>query len=483
MANPFRRFKEYYAEGTIENAFRLDGAVPFSKAVLFGMQHVLSMFVSNIVPILLCFAIIADSQTVSQEIIRNAMRSAIFMAAVGTTLQLFPVWRIGAKLPIVVGISFTFLGVLSLVGSTYGIGTMFVSIIVGGLIVGVLGLFADKWRRFIKPIVSAVVVLGIGLSLLPVGIKDFIGYNMPGVIVAGSYDFSIGWPYIVVASVTLLSALLWQIFAKGIWKNVSILIGLVVGYLVALCFIPLNNMVDFSVFQFRSVADVIDVPRPFFTLVPISWDNFRIGAILTVLLIYVVATTEGIGDITSLTLSGLGREPTGKEISGGIAADGFVSALAGFFGTMPLTTYAQNVGIVSQTKIVNRFCVLQGALFLFIAAFITPVTTFLQTIPGPVLGGTMLMLFASIVVIGMEMISQSGFTRKNIIVVSLSIGLGYAITLIPEFTNIHTDVEFLKCLMLILQNPVANMFLLSLILSYAIPNSIDKDGGTKEKNA
>lgn len=478
MRNPFRAFKEFYRDRDVSNVFRLDGAVPIAKAIPFGVQHVLSMFVANIAPILICFAMIGADARVSG----NAIRSAIFMAAIGTTIQLFPIWRIGSRLPIVIGVSFTFLGVLGLVGQTYGLGTMFLSIIIGGVIIAILGLFADKWRKFIKPIVSAIVVLGIGLSLISVGIKDFLSLDAPNVVSAsGVYQFDYAWPFLIVSFITLITGILWQIFVKGVWRNVSILVGLVVGYLVALCFSSLRPMVDFSALRVDSFTDIIDVPRPFFTLINVSWQDFRIGAILTVLLIYVVATTEGIGDISSLTAAGLNREPTGREISGAIAADGINSALAGFFGTMPLTTFSQNVGIVGQTKVVNRFVIFQGALLLFIASFFPIVSNFLLTIPQAVLGGTMLMLFASIVVIGMQMVSKIGFTRKNIMVLCLAIGLGYGLTLVPSFTAGTFDVDFVNYLMLILQNPVANMFLLALIFSYVIPDRINEDDTPKPK--
>lgn len=471
MVNPFRSFASFYRKASIENAFRLDGAVPLSKAIPFGIQHVLSMFVSNVTPILLCMAVLNSDPDVTT----NAIQAAILMAAVGTTIQLFPIWRIGARLPIVVGISFTFLSVLILVGASYGAGTMFLSVVIGGLAIGILGLFAGKWRKIIKPIVPAIVVLGIGLSLISVGARDFVGADMPGVIVDGMYQFEVGWPYMLVAFITLLSGLLWQIFVKGVWKNISVLVGLVVGYCTALCFIPMNGMVDFSSFSFTNLGDFINVPKPFFVFVETSWSDFNIGAILTVLLIYFVATTEGIGDITSLTITGLGREPTDRELSGGIAADGFISALAGFFGTMPLTTFGQNVSLVGQTKVVNRFVIFQGAIVLFLASFLPPISRALQTIPQAVLGGTMLMLFATIALIGMQMLASVGFTRKNIMIASISIGLGYGVTLIPEFTSKHYDVEFVNYLMLILANPVANMFLLAFPLSYLIPDRVNEE--------
>lgn len=471
MKNPFRAFSEFYKDRSVDNIFRVDGAVPIDKAIPFGLQHVLSMFVANIAPILICFAMIGANT----EVTNNAIRSAIFMAAVGTTIQLFPIWRIGSRLPIVVGVSFTFLSVLGVVGMTYGLGTVFVSVIIGGLIIAILGLFADRWRKIIKPIVSAVVVLGIGFSLISVGIQDFLSVKVTGLVVNDVYRFDLAWPYILVAFITLISSILWMIFVRGVWRNISILFGLVVGYIAALCFTPMTGMVSFDALTFNKVTDFIDVPRPFFTMVPVSWDNFKIGAILSVLLIYVVATTEGIGDISSLTESGLGRDPTGREISGGIVADGINSALAGFFGTMPLTTFSQNVGIVGQTKVVNRFVIFQGALLLFVASFFPPVASLLMTIPSAVLGGTMLMLFSSIVVIGMQMAAKVGFTKKNITILSLSIGLGYGITLIPSFYNYDFHSDFLDFAKLLIQNPVANMFVISFILSYAIPERINKD--------
>ena len=469
-----KAWKEFYASRNPDNMFRLDGAVPLGKAIPFGIQHVLAMFVANIAPILICFAACNAGDVATS----NGIRSAIFMAALGTIIQLLPIWRIGSKLPVFVGCSFTFLGVLTVVGSNYGLGTMFISIIIGGLLIGILGLFADKWTKIIKPIVSAIVVLALGLSLLSVGINDFLSISDSSlglVNVEGVYQFNIAWPYLIVAFVTLLTCLLWQIFVKGVWKNVSILAGLVVGYIVALCFIPYNNMVDFSAFSFQKVTDFIDVPRPYLLIIEASWGDFNIGAILTVLLIYVVSVTENLGGVSSLTSSALEREPSGKEISGCVSAIGFTSALSGFFGSMPVAVYSQNVGIVSQSKVTNRFAILTGAVLLLLTSFFPPITTLLLTIPKAVLGGIMLMLFASIAIIGMQMISKIGFSKKNIIILSIAIGLGYGITLVEPFTNVTFDAEILNSLMIILKNPVANMFLLSFLLSYVIPDSLDHE--------
>ncbi len=435
------------------------------------------MFVANIAPVLIVLGALGQLGT---DVADNAIRSAIFFAGIGTIIQLFPIWKIGSRLPIVVGLSFTFVGVLSLVGIQYGLATMFIAIIVGGGLIAIAGLFAKYWRHFIKPIVSALVVLGIGLSLLSVGAKEFVGYDSVCAITASEiYDFSIGWPYIVVALSSLLSCLLFQIFVPGIWRNINILVGLVTGYLVALCF---PGMVDFSAFRFQEITDFIAVPKPIFALIPFSASDFNIGAIVVVFLIYLVASTEGIGDLSSLANAGLGRDPTDQEIAGGLAADGVISSVCGCFGGLPLTTFSQNVGIVGQTKVVNRFTIFQGAVLLLLASFFPVLSRFLMTIPEPVLGGCMVMLFASIVAIGMQMLSKCGWSKKNIAIISLALGIGYGVTLISGLMVTRDNAGWANYLLLIFSNPVANMFLLALLLSYVIPDSFGEDKPKQKEN-
>ncbi|MCR4563002.1 MAG: hypothetical protein K5694_07370, partial [Bacilli bacterium] len=250
MKNPFARFFAFLRGGKTDNLFKLDGAVPLRNAIPFGLQHVLSMFVANIAPLLIVFAVAGSSGALPSEVVENGIRSAIFIAGIGTIIQLYPLGPVGSRLPIVVGLSFTFVGVLCSVAFTYGFSTMFISVIIGGIFIGILGLFAKYWRRFIKPVVSACVVLGIGLSLLIVGAQEFTQYNTC-VNPQGVYDFSIGWQYLVVATSALLSSILFNIFVPGVWKNINILVGLVVGYLVALCF---PGMIDFSGLAFNSVT-------------------------------------------------------------------------------------------------------------------------------------------------------------------------------------------------------------------------------------
>lgn len=475
-----RKLKTIWNERSIENSFSLEGAVPLRQAIPYGLQHVLAMFVSNVAAVLIIFTMITakTSTPIDPDLSANALRSAIFMAGLGTLIQLYPLGgKIGARLPLVTGASFTFIGILGMIGYTYGIGTMFLSVIVGGVAIILLGFFAHKWSRLIKPVVCALVVIALGLSLLTVGVRDFIGIDQPGVMVDGVYQFGVAWPFILVAFVTMITTILWQIFVKGSRQNLAILVGLGVGFAVACCFIPYNGMVDFSTFRFQSVSDFIDVPRPIFTLIPMSWGDFNIGAILIVLLIYIVSIAENMGGLSTLTSSMYGREPNGQEIRGLVTGCGLSGALCGFFGCVPTSVYAQNAGIVTSTKVINRFCILMGALILILASFFTPIATLLRCIPSCVLAGTLMSLFGSIAVIGMQMLAKTGFTKKNVLVASIALCLGYGLTLIGEFTESAGGYKenVLNYLVVLLSNPVANVFVLSFVLSFAIPESFNEE--------
>ena len=468
MKNPFKTFTEFYKAGSKENAFRLDGAVPLGTALPFGVQHLLALFVSNITPILIVLGG-GTMMGLSEAVFDNAVRGAIFIAGLATLINLFPIWRIGARLPIYAGTSFIFMGVLALIGASYGLGAMYLSIIIGGLLAGVVGLFAHKWSKFVKPVVASVTVIALGISLIETGVKNFFSFNTPGIIVNGHYDFGYAWPFLLVAALTLITVFLWETFVKGFWKNLSLLAGLFVGYVVSLCFIPYNNMVDFSGFSFNSVTDFINVPLPYFTLVPVAWTDFQIGPILTVFIVYIAAMSCDLGAASSLCEGGLSRPIECKELAGTLSVNGFASALGGFFGAMPLCVYAQNVGIVTQTKVVNRFALSTGAILLILSSLFPPVSRFLQTIPEPVVGGMMLLLFVSICVGGFSMLKNIGFTKKNIVIVAISILVSFGIYVAIEIIEPRYDVEALNYLVLLLGNPVAIAFLIALILSFIIP--------------
>lgn len=440
------RFVGFFKGAKTDNLYQLDGCVPVHKAALFGLQHVLAMFIANIAPILVVISAVIPEGIDKTSIIQNA----IFIAGIGTIIQLYPVWRFGGRLPIVVGVSFTFVGMIIYVGINYGYGAIIGSLIIGGLFIAVMGIFANYWKKFIKPIVSSLVVLAIGLSLLGVGADYFAG----GSSTSSQVFAYCSWQSLLVAFITLMACLLFQIFVKGTWKNLSTLFGIVVGYLVSLCF----GGVDFSAL---SGVQAFALPKIYdFGKITFKWQ-----AILPICLIFLVASTEGIGDTTATCKEGLGRLPTDKELSGAIACDGLVSAVSACFGCLPLTTFSQNVGIVGQTKVVNRFTILLGAIIMLLAGLFPPIAAFIQTIPTPVLGGALTMLFASIVVTGIKMVAELGFTPKNILILTLSLGVGYGFSLVNNFySSLGSVVNN------IFSNPVAMIFIIAFILSFVLPD-------------
>lgn len=244
-------------KNSTENLYQLDGRVPIGKALPFGLQHVLAMFVSNITPIMILAGAVGLDSALSATLIQNCM----VIAGIGTLVQLFPIWRVGSRLPIVMGISFTFLSLAIGIAGTYGMGTLVGAVIVGGIVEGLLGLFVKYWIKLIPHVVSATVVTAIGFSLLPIGANSFAGG-------LGSADFGSmnNW---IVGSVTLLACLLCQVFAKGFLRSLSVLVGLVVGYVLA-CFM---GMVDFSRISGMSF---LALPR----ILPFT-PEFNIGAILS----------------------------------------------------------------------------------------------------------------------------------------------------------------------------------------------------------
>lgn len=428
-------------KNSIDNLYQLDGRVPIGKALPFGLQHVLAMFVSNITPIMILAGAVGLDSAVSAALIQNCM----VIAGIGTLVQLYPVWRIGSRLPIVMGISFTFLSLAISLAGAYGMGTLIGAVIIGGLVEGFLGLFVKYWIKLIPHVVSATVVTAIGFSLLPIGANSFAG----GV---GAADFGSlnNW---IVGSVTLLACLLCQVFAKGFLRSLSVLVGLLVGYVLACCL----GMVDFSGIAGQSI---IALPR----LLPFT-PEFNIGAILSVVAVYLVSATETIGDTSALCNSALHRDPETKEMGSAICCDGFVSSVSGIFGCTPITSFSQNVGLAAISGVVNRFTIAIGAVVMILGGVFPVVGYALTTIPQAVLGGCTIMMFGSILFAGFGMMARAGFSQRNMVIVnmSLSIGLGFtqATGMFAIFPEIIRTVFAENC--------VAVVFLLAVILNLVLP--------------
>ena len=461
-----------------DNLYALDGRPKLTSALPFGIQHVLAMFASNIAPIIIVFEAIGLLGT---DFSIYSMLGALFMAGIGTIVQLL----IGARLPIVIGTSFTFVPIFITIGINAGGGeaayyTIMGSIIAAGGIATFLVIFFRYWSRLIKPIVPAIVVLGIGLSLLASGANQFLGGSsiIASVIATGNTGTGVPYyAYILVALATILAAFLWSLLVKGIWRNIYIIVGIAVGYIISCC-IP--GMVDFS----RLAIDTNNLvgahgvfAYPHF--LDFSRLIFDPAAIALTSICFIIAIVEAIGDTTALAQSGLGRNPTRWELGGALLCDSLNSTVGACFGAMPLTTFAQNVGLVAKTKVVNRFTIFLGALFLVLASFFPPVANLIYTIPDCVMGGTMVVLFGSIAVVGMKEIAELGWSEKNMLIVGLSLCLGFGVS-IANVTlgngNLASSVSVFHSLGIgwlgnLLSNNVLNMFILAILLSWIVPDS------------
>ncbi|MBQ5907182.1 MAG: purine permease [Treponema sp.] len=434
-------------DANAENIFQLDGKVPLGKAIPIGLQHILAMFVANITPMMILASVCGLDQAITAKLIQNAM----IVAGLGTLIQLCPVWKLGSKLPVVMGISFTFLNSAIFVGTTYGYATIIGCVLIGGIIEGILGLFAKYWIKLISPIVAATVVTAIGFSLLTVGANSFAGGQ-------GAENYGV-WQNWVIGSVTLLCCICFQIFTKGYLKVISVLFGLVVGYILSICL----GVVDFSALQ---NTKVVSVPA-FLPFKP----EFNIGAILSFVVIYLVSATETIGDTTALASSALDRDVTDKELAGSIACDGFVSSIGGLFGCTPITSFSQNVGLVAMTKVVNRFTIGTGAIILIVAGIFPVFGALLTTVPQAVLGGCTIMMFGTIVVAGFQMLGKCGYTQRNTTIAALSLSVGLGFTQCSDMFKIFPQIVQ----SVFAQNCVSVVFVLSVILNLVLPKDKDEE--------
>ena len=433
------------AAASMENIYALDGKVPLLKSIPFGLQHVLAMFVANIAPIM----IVTGASGLSVQETASLIQTAMIMAGIGTLVQLFTIWKLGAKLPIVMGVSFTFVSVFCYVGPQWGYEAVIGAVLIGGVIEGLLGLFAKYWRGIIAPIVSACVVTAIGFSLLSVGANSFAG----GV---GAADFGSAQNWIL-GTVTLLSCILFNIFAKGHLKQLSVLFGLVVGYVLAL----VMGKVDLSALE--GVA-LVSLPK----IMPYK-PVFNMSAIVSVTMIFLVSATETIGDTSAMTSTVLGREATEKEISGSLACDGLISSLCACFGCMPITSFSQNVGLLAMTKVINRYTIATGAGILLLAGMFPAFGAILATLPEAVLGGCTIMMFGNIVISGLRMIGDCGFSQRNITIAALSLSIGLGFTQVPEMFNIFPSL----IRTIFAENCVAVVFLSAIVLNLVMPKDSD----------
>lgn len=388
--------------------YELEGKVPLKQAIPLGIQHVLAMFLGNVSPLIIVCGLLDVPLETKSILIQNAM----FISGAATLLQLYPVFKVGSGLPIVMGTSSGFIGTEKVIGMTYGYDAIMGASLIGAIFEIILGFFIKPLRKLFPPIVTSLVIISIGLSLLPVGINYFGGG-------ASSPDF--GSPKnLLVASIVVVVIIILKQFTKGFLSVSSVLIGIVVGYIVSISL----GMVDFT--EVKNAA-WISMPKPF-----VTGFEFRIDAIISMAIMYIATAVETIGNISAITLGGIDRNATDSEFSGGVIADGVASAVGSIFGVLPNTAFGQNAGLVAVTKVVNKFSIMTGAIFLILAGFIPKLSALFSVMPQSVLGGAAVIMFSMIFVSGLQSLLREGLDARNSLIVSVAIGLGVGIGEVPE---------------------------------------------------
>lgn len=390
--------------GKIGSVFELTGVPPMKQVVPLGLQHVVAAIVGVVTPAIL----VSNTVGLSGPDKTLLIQVSLLVTALATLLQVFGIGPVGARLPIIMGISFAYVPTLLAIGGQFDLPTIFGAQIVGGCVAILVGVFIKQLRVLFPPMITGTVIFTIGLSLYPTAVKYMAGG-------AGSADFGSpkNW---MVAGITLLVVVICNYFTKGVFKLASILFGIIVGYAIALGL----GMVNF---------DPVGQAGWFAVATPMHFGiSFNVSACVSMAVIYIVNSVQTIGDITSTTLGGLDREPTDKELSGGIIAQGISSVVGAFVGGLPTASYSQNVGIVTVNRVVNRVVFGFAAIVLLIAGFVPKFASVLTTIPQCVIGGATISVFATITMTGIRMIASSKLTPRAVTVVGLSVALGVGVT-------------------------------------------------------
>ncbi len=420
-----------------ENAKKLEGRVPFKLAFPLGLQHVLAMFVSNLAPILIIggVALGAHPDLFSSAGLTMMVQAAMFTSALVTMIQLYPIkigsYRIGAGLPIVMGVSFAFVGVGVNAAIEFGMPAVIGAAMVGAVLEIFIGFTYRYIKRIFTPLVTGTLLIALGLYLVNVGGNYFVG---------GFGPWRGTWEAVVIATVTLIVSLGFNVFGKGVWKNAAILVGIFVGTILA---------VVLGVANFDLVTSTDTSWVSFWHVVPLKaidfnvGEMFKLGAIIPFLAVYFATSVETIGDTNGVALGGLGRIATEQEIEGGLLADGFGSMFSTIFNAMPNTSFGQNVGIVTNTKIVNKSVVFTGVVFLALLSFLPKLAAIFRVIPDAVLGGALITLFAIIIGNGVKMLKKAGFSDKNMLIISVALGLGLGLGGKAEFIELHKVLDIL----------------------------------------
>jgi len=394
---------------------------PMHVAIPLGIQHVLAMFIANITPAIIIagaagFGFGSNSPDFPNMLYMIQM--CMLLAGVTTLLQTIGAGPIGARLPIVQGTSFAFIPIMIPLVAGGGVEAMAIvtgGVLVGGLFQAALAPFIGRMRFALPPLVTGLIILMIGLSLLKVGIQ----YAAGGVPAIGKPEFGslANWS---VAGTVIVVTLALKFYARGMLSSAAVLIGLIAGYVLAY----MMGMVSFGNV---GKASVFAMPKLF----PFGIE-FAAGAIIGICLMSFISAIETVGDVSGITKGGADREATDKEIEGDTYADGLGTALSSLAGALPNTSFSQNVGLIAMTRVMSRHVATIGAIFLIICGLVPKVGAIIQTVPIEVLGGGVIVMFGMIASSGMKMLSEVNWNTRNMMIFGVSLSLGLGLLQAPE---------------------------------------------------
>jgi len=423
---------------------------PLAQAVPLGLQHVLAMFASNVTPSIIVAGAAGLAFGSAEQV--YLIQMAMLFAGIATLFQTVGFGPVGARLPIMQGTSFAFVGVLAGIAATQGLSVALTACVIGGLIHFALGSVIKNLRWMFPPLITGLVILAIGLYLIPVAIKYAAGGAADFQMSADSFGSLKHWS---VALSVVVVALGFKFFTKGALSNAAILIGLIAGYILAYFL----GMVNFGAVSKASwITSIKPLPYGF---------EFSFWAVFAVTLVSIVSAIETVGDVSATTKAGAGREATDEEIAGATYADGLGTAAAAVFGGLPNTSFSQNVGIVGMTGVMSRHVVTIGGIFLILCGLMPKIGALIASMPFPVLGGGVIVMFGMVAAAGLNMLSEVKMNRRNMIIIAVSLAVGLGLNLVP--TAVQHVPGVLRTL---LTSAVAPTAILAIAMNLVLPDDV-----------
>ena len=421
--------------------YGVDDDLDLPKKVLFGLQHIFAAFGGIIVVPL----VIATSLGFDSKVTTALISASILGSGLATIIQAKGVGKVGARVACIMGTDFTFVSPAISVGSVLGLPGIIGATILGSLFEVILSFFIKPLMKFFPPLVTGTVVALIGLTLLPVSIDWAAGG-------AGSANYA-SLENLAVAMFVLIITLLLNNYGKGMISSASILIGIVVGYIVC---IPLG-LVDFT-----SVKEASWLSFPKILEFEVTFDAKAVMAFIPAYFVATIGTVgclKAIGETSNIDIGD-------KRVAAGVLSDGVGSALGGLVGSCPNTSFSQNIGIISLTKVASRHVAVMAGILLVILGFLPKVAAIITGIPNPVLGGVGIMMFGTVAAAGIRTLSNIKLTERNLLIIAISMGLGLGVTFRPDV--IHNLPEAIR---MIFSSGISTGTIAALILNAVLKES------------